>query len=207
MSKIKLCGLKRPEDIEAVNIAGPDYIGFVFANTRRMVTREQAINLKRMLDKNIKAVGVFVNENINFVSELANEHTIDVIQLHGDEDNLYISELRSLTAAPIIKAVRVKSRDDIINAQNTDAQYLLLDAYHPQQYGGTGESFNHSFIPENIKPYFLAGGINADNICNVIKNFNPYCIDLSSAIETNGLKDKNKILKIVELVRSCSINE
>ena len=198
MSKIKLCGLKRPEDIEAVNIAGPDYIGFVFANTRRMVTREQAINLKRMLDKNIKAVGVFVNENINFVSELANEHTIDVIQLHGDEDNSYISELRSLTAAPIIKAVRVKSRDDIINAQNTDAQYLLLDAYHPQQYGGTGESFNHSFIPENIKPYFLAGGINADNICNVIKNFNPYC---------NGLKDKNKILKIVELVRSCSINE
>lgn len=207
MSKIKLCGLKRPQDIEAANIAKPDYIGFVFAKSKRQVTREQALSLKLMLDKSIKAVGVFVNEDINFAARLANEHTIDIIQLHGDENAEYISTLKSFTNVPIIKAIRVKSREDIVNAQNIDVQYLLLDAYDNKQYGGMGESFNHKLIPENIKPYFLAGGINADNVCSIIKTFNPYCIDLSSAIETDGVKDKNKIFKIVELVRSCTTDE
>lgn len=207
MSKIKLCGLKRTEDIEAVNIAKPDYIGFIFANTKRKVTREQSKKLKDMLDKDIKAVGVFVNEDINVVAQLASEKIIDIIQLHGDENSEYIQNLRTLTNCPIIRAIRVKSKDDIIKSQNIDVEYLLLDAYHPEQYGGTGESFNHNLIPKNIKPYFLAGGINENNICNIIKTLNPYCIDLSSAIETNGLKDKKKILKIVELVRSCTINE
>lgn len=207
MTKIKLCGLKREEDILAVNIAKPDYIGFVFAKSKRQVTKETAKTLKAMLSKDIKAVGVFVNADIKFIAELANDNIIDIIQLHGDENEQYIKSLKELTNLPIIKAVRVKSSEDIINSEKLSVDYLLLDAYHPEKYGGCGEMFDYNLIPENTRKYFLAGGINADNICNIIKNLNPYCIDLSSAIETDGLKDKNKIFEIVSLVRSCSLNE
>lgn len=201
MTKIKICGLKRECDIDFVNEAKPDYIGFVFADTKRYISPHDAMNLKKRLDKNIKAVGVFVNADILFVSELVNEKIIDVVQLHGDEDDEYIKKLKSQTDAPIIKAVRVKTADDIISADRGFADFLLLDKYSHGIYGGTGESFDWSMIPKILKPYFIAGGITAENVSLALR-YNPYAVDVSSGVETGGLKDKEKILNLVKKVRS-----
>ncbi|MDE5945690.1 MAG: phosphoribosylanthranilate isomerase [Oscillospiraceae bacterium] len=197
--KIKICGLFRTEDIEYANTIKPDYIGFVFAKSKRQVTSEQAYNLKQMLDKNIKSVGVFVNADIHFISELAKKEIIDVIQLHGNENNIYISELRKHTGdIPIIKAVSVKTNEDVIKADNYISDFVLLD----NGKGGTGEKFDWNLIEESIKnKMFLAGGININNIKDAVK-INPYCIDVSSGAETDGIKDKNKMIQLVEAVRN-----
>lgn len=202
MTKIKICGLKRECDIDFVNEAKPDYIGFVFADTKRYISPQDAVNLKKKLDKNIKAVGVFVNADISLVSELVNGKIIDVVQLHGDEDDEYIKKLKSQTDVPIIKAVRVKTADDIISADKSLADFLLLDKYSSESYGGTGESFDWSMIPKISKPYFIAGGITAENVSSALR-YNPYAVDVSSGVETDGFKDKEKILNLVNKVRSA----
>lgn len=197
--RIKICGLSRPEDIEAANEIGPDYIGFVFAKSSRQVSREKAAGLKEMLDSRIKAVGVFVNAPEREI--LDNTPIIDMIQLHGDEDEAYIRSLKEHTSKPIIKAVRVRSQEDILKARKLPCDYLLLDTFTKGQYGGCGRQFDWSMIPELKKPYFLAGGICMDNIKEAAA-LGAFCIDVSSAVETDGKKDRTKMKAIVEALRN-----
>lgn len=202
MNRIKICGLSRECDIDAVNIAKPDFIGFVFADkSKRKVDDKTALNLKKRLDKGIKAVGVFVNNDIDFVVSLINCSIIDIVQLHGDEDEKYIQILKSKTNVPIIKAVRVQNAEDILKADKLPVDYLLLDTYTKGEYGGSGKTFDWSMIPKINKPYFLAGGLNMDNIGFALK-IGAYCLDVSSGVETDGKKDKEKIVQIVKTVRS-----
>jgi len=191
--KIKICGLFRDLDIDYVNEAMPDYIGFVFAKSRRHVSAEWATAMRSRLRSEITPVGVFVNESLANVAKLLNENTIDLAQLHGDENEQYIQTLKSLTNKPIIKAVRVSSQATIEAAQNTFADFLLLD----NGPGGTGESFDWSLVGQVKRPFFLAGGLKIDNIEQALATTSPYAVDLSSGVETDGLKDRAKILEIV----------
>lgn len=202
MTKIKICGLKSLQDIEAVNEALPEYIGFVFAKSSRQIEVNQAKEMKKQLDKKVSAVGVFVNSKLNEIIELCDKNVIDIIQLHGDEDAKYINYLKSKVSNPIIKAVRVKNTKQILTAQLLPYDYLLFDTYKKDAWGGSGDMFDHSLIPKTIKPYFLAGGLNAANISNVISDCNPYCVDISSGVESDGIKDKEKIKEIIKIVRS-----
>lgn len=204
MTKIKICGLKRPEDIEYVNQYLPDYAGFVFAGSKRKVTDEQAEKLSRKLDGRIIAVGVFVNEPAEHIVNLVKKEIIRVIQLHGDEDTEYILKLRENLEASvkIIKAVRVQNREQILEAEKLPCDYLLLDTWQKDAYGGCGKQFDKSLIPEDMsKPYFLAGGLAADNIRENIQICHPYAVDVSSAVETDGKKDEKKIQEFIERVR------
>lgn len=206
MTKIKICGLKRECDIDYVNAARPDYIGFVFAGEKRRVSIEQAANLRSRLDEGIIPVGVFVNAPVEMIVQALEENAIEVVQLHGSEDEEYIAKLRQYTQAPIIKAVSVTSVDDVIKAQDYPVDYLLFD----QGKGGTGKTFDWSLLPENqmleekdsVKPFFLAGGISPENAMQAVRQVQPYAIDVSSGVETNGFKDADKIQKIVQMIRT-----
>jgi len=201
-TKIKICGLTRIQDIEYVNEALPDYIGFVFAKSRRQVTSEAASQLKKILDPGIKSVGVFVNESINAIADICRRGIIDVIQLHGNEDENYINALGNNVNNPVIKAVRIKDSDSLKEAEHLRCDFLLLDSYSDKEYGGTGKTFDWEFAQSIDKPFFLAGGIQFENAEAAIKSSRPYCLDVSSGVETNGFKDKNKILQLVNMVRS-----
>ncbi|MDF2820482.1 MAG: trpF [Clostridiales bacterium] len=201
MTKIKICGLTRENDIEAVNKIIPDYIGFVFAKSKRQVTPDRAKILRERLIPNIQVIGVFVNEEIERIVKLCEAKTIDIIQLHGEEDNQYIERLRSYVPNPIIKAIRVKCSEDIINAYKFSSDYLLLDAFDKEQYGGSGKSFDWSLIENIKKPFFLAGGINIENIVAAKESCNPFGIDVSSGVETDGYKDSQKITDIITKLR------
>lgn len=197
MTKIKLCGLTRPNDIEAVNELMPEYIGFVFAkNSRRYISPEEASKLKKMLNPKIKAVGVFVNEKINTVASLLNKGVIDLAQLHGTEDDRYIEKLREHTFKPIIKAFQVRTSDDIRGAQSSKADFILLDSGK-----GSGQRFNWELIKNISRPYFLAGGLDSENITTAVRSLKPYAVDLSSGIETDGVKDKKKMTAFTNAVR------
>ena len=197
MTKIKFCGLSRPCDIEVANELRPEYIGFVFApESRRYVTPEKAMELKQMLLPEIKAVGVFVNENTETIADLLNNGVIDIAQLHGDEDGDYIKRLRQLTDKPIIKAFRIKIANDIETAEHSSADYILLDSG-----AGTGTVFDWSLIKIINRPYFLAGGLDVQNVRAAIAALHPFAVDVSSGIETNGYKDKTKMAAFVAAVR------
>ncbi len=197
MTKIKLCGLSRPCDIEAANRLKPEYIGFVFLpKSRRYVTYERAKELKSMLSPEIKAVGVFVDESPQMVAQLLNDGIIDIAQLHGSEGEDYIKLMRNLANKPIIKAFRIKLWDDIARAEESSADYILLDSGM-----GTGIQFDWNLIQSIKRPYFLAGGLDCGNVCEAIKKLRPYAVDVSSGIETNGLKDKEKMAEFVAMVR------
>ncbi|MDO5549908.1 MAG: phosphoribosylanthranilate isomerase [Lachnospiraceae bacterium] len=201
MAKIKICGLTRLEDIAAVNCWKPDYIGFVFAKSRRQVTREQAAELKKWLRQDIQAVGVFVNSRPEEAAALFQDGIIDLIQLHGQETKGTIRRLKELTdgKAPVIKAVRMETEQSIEPWLDSCADYLLLD----NGPGGTGQTFDHSLIqPQRIgKPFFLAGGINLENAETAVRSCMPFCLDVSSGVETDGRKDAKKIEELVRLVR------
>jgi len=196
--KIKICGLFRDCDINYVNEVKPDFIGFVFAKSRRQVSTGWAEAMRPKLRPEIMPVGVFVNEPLAKVSQLLNDSIIEMAQLHGNETEQYIQELKSLTNKPIIKAVRVLSQEDIEGAEHSVADFLLLD----NGTGGTGESFDWSLVSKVKKPFFLAGGLKADNIEQAIAATSPYAVDLSSGVETDGLKDRAKILEIVRRMRN-----
>ena len=202
MTKIKICGLSRLEDIQAVNKARPDYIGFVFAKSRRQVTMEQAAILKEALDHNIQAVGVFVNEDLEVIRTLAARNIIDIIQLHGDEDEAYIARLREAVSLPIIKATRIKEKTDV---KETSADFALFDTYDKNQYGGSGLSFNWELLQDYGADFFLAGGLNITNIEAAIKTVKPFCVDISSGVEIDGSKDQQKIIEIVEKIRRIKL--
>lgn len=202
MSKIKICGLKRFEDIHYVNKYCPDYIGFIFAESKRRIDEEMAGHLKRELNTEIRAVGVFVNEPIERIVSLCERKIIDLVQLHGEEDEEYITKLKRLIPNTVIKAIRVKQKEQIEAAQNLPCDYLLLDTFVDGQYGGSGKTFDRSFIPDNCKPFFLAGGLRKENIAEAIKDCYPYCVDISSGVETDGVKDEGKIKEVIEIVRN-----
>lgn len=197
MTKIKLCGLTRQQDIDLVNEAEPDYIGFVFAKSRRQVSLDQAQTLKKRLKDGILAVGVFVNAEMGQIEELCNRHIIHMIQLHGTESSTYIRELGTRTGRPIIKAVSMKPGLDAGYFEEIPADFLLLD----QGKGGTGKTFDWSLIPKIRKPFFLAGGLNPENLEEAIRRVQPFGVDLSSGVEQNGVKEREKVLQAIRCVR------
>ena len=206
MTRVKICGLSRPEDIFQANKLKSDYIGFVFyPKSKRAVTQSQAALLKAMLDKEIKAVGVFVNADIAFIEKLAQLRIIDLVQLHGDEDSLYIQELRKRVYIPIIKAIRVQGEESLQNIRNYPVDFFLFDTYKPWQYGGTGERFDLELEGVTIpKPYFIAGGLDASNVAKVIaENPHAYAVDVSGGVEDSAtcLKDAQKMADFVAQVK------
>lgn len=197
MTEIKFCGLSRSCDIEAANELKPEYVGFVFAEkSKRYVTPEKARELKQMLDPGIKAIGVFVNENPERAACLLNNEVIDIAQLHGSEDENYIRQLRNLTDKPIIKAFRIETARDIADAEVCTADYILLDSG-----AGTGTVFDWRLIQDIGRPYFLAGGLGVHNVENALKLLHPFAVDVSSGIETDGVKDKIKMTEFAAAVR------
>ncbi|MCL2086354.1 MAG: phosphoribosylanthranilate isomerase [Oscillospiraceae bacterium] len=185
MTKIKICGLTRVEDIEAVNIEKPDYIGFVFAESVRKITPDKALKLRRLLNPDIVPVGVFVNEMIETILSILKAGAIDVVQLHGAENDDYILKLKSLSNKPIIKAY---------GNVNSPADYLLFDSITP----GSGQTFDWNSIEQTGREFFLAGGLNPENVAEAIAKTSPFAVDVSSGVETNGLKNPTKIKKFIK---------
>lgn len=198
-TKIKICGLRRREDILAVNEAKPDYCGFIieFPSSFRSVTADEVRELVEELDPEIRPVGVFVNAPMELVRTLLDDGTLALAQLHGQEDESYIRELKTYTDKLIIKAFSIKTAEDIEKALQSPADYILLD----QGGGGTGKTFDWSLIPEIQRPFFLAGGIGASNLGQAIREIHPYAVDLSSSVETEKRKDPMKIRQVVDIVR------
>lgn len=213
MQKIKLCGMMKPCDIEYANRVKPDFVGFIFANTRRKISPAQAKQFRETLNVEIPAVGVFVNEDIPVIASLVQDGCIDMIQLHGEEDADYIRCLREVCDVPVIKAVKVQTVEQIRQAAALPVDYLLLDTYRKGVLGGTGEAFDWELLREAKaaagdtaegelfgKPYFLAGGLHAGNLREAAA-LGSYGLDVSSGIETDGSKDFTKMVEVMELVR------
>ena len=196
--RIKICGLSREEDIEIVNRVLPDYIGFVFAPSRRRVDTPTAAALKTKLDPRIKAVGVFVNENVETITEIYRKNIINMVQLHGDENDEYIDRLKHLCGCSIIKAIGV---GDALPVLPSEPDYLLFDTLAKGR-GGTGKNFDWSVLKNyHGQPYFLAGGLNSGNVSSAISSLSPFCIDVSSGVEIDGIKNEKKVDDFVRLVR------
>ncbi len=197
MTKIKLCGLSRPRDIQTANELKPEYIGFVFApKSKRYIDPQKAVRLKELLSSDIRAVGVFVDEAPDTVAALLNSGIIDIAQLHGSEDEAYIQRLRQLTDQPIIKAFQIKTQTDIAKAERCSADHVLLDSG-----AGTGNVFDWSVLQDVKRPYFLAGGLSPDNVGDAVRLLHPYAVDVSSGIETDGRKDEEKAAAFIAAVR------
>ena len=216
--KVKMCGISKVETIPAVVEAKPNYMGLVFAPSKRQVTVDQAKTLVEELhkgcakkygsdtepDKNdtIKTVGVFVNETVDNLVTIANEANLDAVQLHGDEDETFIQSLKECTNVEVWKAVQIRSAADVEEWIDSSADMILFDAYHKDERGGTGEVFDWSSLDEFERPFMLAGGIDSTNVARAIRTVRPYGIDTSSGIETNGVKDDEKITAFTKIVKS-----
>ncbi len=188
MVKVKFCGLKRPCDIAWANELHPDYAGFVFAGTKRCVSDELAADLRRELDPSIPAVGVFVDDEPQHMASLVKKGVIQLIQLHGREDEDFIQQLQTDLDVSIIKAFSIANQDDVRRALASRADYILLD----QGSGGTGKAFDWSLLRDLDRPYFLAGGLTPQNAAQAAA-LKPYALDVSSGIETDGVKDREKM--------------
>lgn len=201
--KIKMCGLRRPEDIIYANECIPDYIGFVFAESKRKVSAQKAQELGKQLDPSIKTVGVFVNEAAENLISTVWQSDIDIIQLHGDEDKEYIEKVKRQTEKEVWKAVRVRTAEDIKKAMELPADKLLLDSFSKDSYGGTGKVMDFDVLKQAViqKPYFIAGGLTIDNLPAILADTEPYGIDISSGIETGGVKDRDKMKRVIQCVR------
>lgn len=197
MTKIKLCGLTKESDIAYANVLVPEYVGFIFAkNSRRYIPPEKAEILRKKLNASIIPVGVFVDEPPERIADLVDRNIIRIVQLHGSEDESYIWHLRRLTDAKIIKAFRIRSKANILAANVSTADYVLLDSG-----GGSGELFDHSLLRGINRNYFLAGGLAPQNVRAAVEKFHPFAVDASSSLETNGLKDMTKMMAFVRAVR------
>jgi phosphoribosylanthranilate isomerase len=197
MTRLKLCGLMRAADAEAVSAVRPELAGMILSpGFRRSVTPETASEIRRALDRQIPAVGVFVNAQIAQITAFAARDIIQLVQLHGTEDDAYILQLRRVCTLPVIKAFRIQSAEDAQKAAQSDADLVLLDSGT-----GTGQTFDWSLLKGFPRPYFLAGGLNPDNAAAAIGMLHPYGIDVSSGIETDGQKDPEKIRRFAEIVR------
>ena len=215
MPKVKMCGISKVETIPAIIDAKPDYMGLVFAPSKRQVTVEQAKILVEELHKQyavrynsetIKTVGVFVNETIENLLKIAEEVKLDVIQLHGDEDESFIQILKEQSNVEVWKAVQVRSAADAEKWIDSSADMLLFDAYHKDERGGTGEVFDWSSLDEFERPFMLAGGIDSTNVARAIRTVRPYGLDISSGIETEGVKDDEKMKAFTNIVRIVALS-
>ena len=209
--KVKMCGISKVETIPAVVEAKPDYMGLVFAPSKRQVTVEQAKILIEELHKQcinhydtkvVKTVGVFVNETLDNLVRIADTANLDAVQLHGDEDEAFIQSLKERTNVEIWKAVQIRSAADVEKWIDSSADILLFDAYHKDERGGTGEVFDWSSLDAFERPFMLAGGIDSTNVARAIRTVRPYGIDISSGIETNGMNDDKKITAFTKIVKS-----
>ena len=219
--KVKMCGISKEETIPAVVEAKPDYMGLVFAPSKRQVTVDQAKTLVEELHKQytkrynngaeqsnndeIKTVGIFVNETLDNLVTIATEVNLDAVQLHGDEDEAFIQSLKERTNVEVWKAVQVRSAADAEKWIDSSADMLLFDAYHKDERGGTGEVFDWSSLDEFERPFMLAGGIDSTNVARAIRTVRPYGIDISSGIETDGVKDDEKIKAFTNIVRTIAM--
>ena len=219
--KVKMCGISKVETIPAVVEAKPDYMGLVFALSKRQVTVDQAKTLVEELHKQyatrynsgaeqstndeIKTVGVFVNETLDNLVKIATEANLDAVQLHGDEDEAFIQSLKERTNVEVWKAVQIRSAADAESWIDSSADMLLFDAYHKDERGGTGEVFDWSCLDEFERPFMLAGGIDSTNVARAIRTVRPYGIDISSGIETDGVKDDEKIKAFTNIVRTIAM--
>ena len=209
--KVKMCGISKVETIPAVVEAKPDYMGLVFAPSKRQVTVEQAKILIEELHKQcinhydtkvVKTVGVFVNETLDNLVRIADTANLDAVQLHGDEDEAFIQSLKERTNVEVWKAVQIRSAADAEKWIDSSAEMLLFDAYHKDERGGTGEVFDWSSLDAFERPFMLAGGLDSTNVARAIRTVRPYGIDISSGIETNGVKDDEKITAFTKIVKS-----
>ena len=225
--KVKMCGISKIETIPAVIEANPDYMGLVFAPSKRQVTVDQAKTLVEELHKQyanrynrdaeqysnqtlihqefIKTVGIFVNETLDNLVTIATEVNLDAVQLHGDEDEAFIQSLKERTNVEVWKAVQIRSAADAESWIDSSADMLLFDAYHKDERGGTGEVFDWSCLDEFERPFMLAGGIDSTNVARAIRTVRPYGIDISSGIETDGVKDDEKIKAFTNIVRTIAM--
>ena len=223
--KVKMCGISKIETILAVIEANPDYMGLVFAPSKRQVTVDQAKSLVKELHKQygnrysrdevqcsndvvqefIKTVGIFVNETLDNLVTIATEVNLDAVQLHGDEDEAFIQSLKERTNVEVWKAVQIRSAADAEAWIDSSADMLLFDAYHKDDRGGTGEVFDWSCLDEFERPFMLAGGIDSTNVARAIRTVRPYGIDISSGIETEGVKDNEKIKAFTNIVRTIAM--
>ncbi len=200
MTKIKLCGLSRPCDIEAANHLKPEYIGFVFSpESKRYIDKNRAAAFRRLLAPAIQAVGVFVNEDPRVIAAYLEQGIIDIAQLHGRESAAYIRQLQCLTAKPLIQAFRINSERDVESANTSCASDILLDSGP----GGTGTVFDWKLLGQINRPYFLAGGLTSHNAADAVLSLRPYAVDVSSGIETGGQKDIAKMNAFVSGVRAA----
>ena len=211
MVKLKICGMRRPEDIEIANRYEPDYIGFVFAESPRKVSYEQAKELSALLNEDIVPVGVFVNEHMNIIVDLFKDGIIEIAQLHGDEDEKYIRNLKDKSIEetgkqiPVINAIEIKEGadydDELLKWRDSVSDYFILDSGK-----GSGKTFDWSLIDKEseffMNSIFLAGGLNSENLALAIEEFNPFAVDLSSSVETDGFKDEEKIEEIIEIMEN-----
>ena len=198
MSRVKICGLSRVEDAAAANRALPDYVGFVFASSRRRIDEMKALTLKETLDSRIKTVGVFVNQAFDFITGLYHSGVIDLAQLHGDEDDDYIEGLKKRCTLPVIKAIGV---GNTLPPLPKSADYLLFDTASAQR-GGAGKVFDWSLLTAfDESPFFLSGGLNLLNVSDAIRTLSPFCVDVSSGVETNGAKDAEKIYQFTRIAK------
>ena len=199
MTRIKICGLTRPEDVRYVNTAKPDWCGFIlnFPSSRRNVTPEQARALRAGLDPDIRPVGVFVDRPVEEVAALLNSGVISVAQLHGREDNAYISVLRTLAPGCVVwRAFQLRYQADLAAADASGADLVLLDNGR-----GTGQTFDWSLAGSVHRPFLLAGGLTPESIPRAVAALRPYGLDLSSGVETDGVKDPAKIQAAVTAAR------
>ncbi len=197
MTKIKFCGLTRPSDIEAANRLNADYIGFVFAKkSRRCISAQRVLELKKLLKNGTEAVGVFVDADIAEAAELLERGIIDIAQLHGSEDDAYVRELKERTHKPVIQAFRIRNPEDAKNAERSPADYVLLDSG-----AGTGTVFDWRYAKLVKRPYFIAGGLASWNAGAAVKLLRPFAVDVSSGIETEGAKDYEKMAAFAAAVR------
>lgn len=220
--KVKMCGISKVETIPAVVDAKPNYMGLVFAPSKRQVTVEQAKTLAEELHKQyaarynsgaeqsdtdeIKTVGVFVNETLDNLVTIAEKVHLDAVQLHGDEDETFIQSLKECTNVEVWKAVQIRSAADAEKWIDSSADMLLFDAYHKDERGGTGEVFDWSALDEFERPFMLAGGIDSTNVARAIRTVRPYGIDISSGIETEGVKDNEKMKAFTNIVRTIALS-
>ena len=199
MAEIKICGIYREADGEIIRRARPDYFGMVinFPKSHRSVLPAQAESLRGLIPREIPAVGVFVNQPVELVIDLLNRGVINIAQLHGNESPAEITRIQKATGKPVWKAFKIRSQSDLEEAKASPADLILLDNGY-----GTGKPFDWNLIGEVGRPFGLAGGLTPENLPQAIRQINPTLVDLSSGVETEKIKDEEKVLRAVAAVRN-----
>lgn len=196
--KIKICGIKNEDEAKIINECRPDIVGFIFAESKRKIDSNKAKILRKIIASDIQTAGIFVEQNEDEIIEIYNEKIIDIIQLHGNYDENTVQNLKEKTNAKIIKVIRVNDNSYEIN---TKADFILFDAYSKDKYGGLNKTFNWNIKINSNVPYFVAGGINENNVVEMIKKLNPYGVDISSGVEAGGFKTKEKVSNIIKIIK------